>query len=278
MAERPTEPEKCWKAVARCDYNRSASLCRIQIDSVPGRMPLIYLLIVFFRNRSVMGRATGALLVVFSAVTASAQSEQFWGGIDTYVKLNSNMRFFFTAAQTRESGASTDAELGPNIDFYLNPLARLKRFTLFELDQSKSRPLTLRLGYRYLPSTSGPTENRIVMEATPRYPLKAGILISNRNRADLRFISGQFSWRYRNRLAVERAVPIFSYHFIPYVRAEAYYDGSVRKWSRTSETAGAAFPIRKRIEIEPYYEHQNDTSKAPNRQVNAVGLTLSLFF
>jgi hypothetical protein len=42
-------------------------------------------------------------------------------------------------------------------------------------------------------------------------------------------------------------------------------------------TGGAVFPIKKRAEIEPYYEHQNDTGKSPNRQVNAAGLSLSLY-
>jgi hypothetical protein len=45
---------------------------------------------------------------------------------------------------------------------------------------------------------------------------------------------------------------------------EVYFDSNYGKWSRTSETLGAAFPIRKHTEIEPYYEHQNETSKSPN--------------
>ena len=45
-----------------------------------------------------------------------------------------------------------------------------------------------------------------------------------------------------------------------------------------SETAGCIFPFRKRDELEPYYEHQNETSVSPNRQVNALGLVFSLYF
>ena len=69
-----------------------------------------------------------------------------------------------------------------------------------------------------------------------------------------------------------------SYHFTLYLRAEAYYDGNFHKWSRTAETAGGIFPFRKRYELEPYYEHQNETGTAPDRQVNALGLVLSLYF
>jgi len=32
--------------------------------------------------------------------------------------------------------------------------------------------------------------------------------------------------------------------------------------------------LRRRVEIEPYYEHQNDTGRTPDRQVNAVGLVV----
>jgi hypothetical protein len=45
-----------------------------------------------------------------------------------------------------------------------------------------------------------------------------------------------------------------------------------------AETAGCAFPFRKRYEVEPYYEHQNETGTAPNRQVNALGFVFSMNF
>jgi hypothetical protein len=218
------------------------------------------------------------LAMVAPQVAAQTQSFQTWPEIDTYLKVSSNVRVSFFAATTKENRQGTDAAVGPNIDFFLKPLMKLKRITVFELDQSKNRPLMLRLGYRYMPTTDGPTENRGILEATGRFPLVRGVLLSDRNRADLRFISGEFSWRYRNRLAAERTFAIRSYHFSPYIRAEAYYDGNLHKWSRTTETFGLVFPIRKRAEIEPYYEHQNDSSSAPNRQVNALGLALSLYF
>jgi hypothetical protein len=223
--------------------------------------------------------ALGLLIAVLaSPVAAQPQSYQTWPEIDTYLRLSSDVRASFFAATTKENRQGTDAEVGPNIDFFLKPLMKLKRITIFDLDRSKDRPLMLRLGYRYMPTTNGPTENRGILEATGRYPLVRGVLLSDRNRADLRFIAGEFSWRYRNRLTAERTFAIRSYHFTPYVRAEVYYDGNLHKWSRTAETVGLIFPIRKRAEIEPYYEHQNDTGNAPNRQVNAFGLALSFYF
>jgi hypothetical protein len=217
-------------------------------------------------------------VLVLASLPAEAQTFQVWPEISTYVKLNSDVRLYFIGTTTRENSKGSSAEIGPNVDVYLKPLRKLEKATLFQVDKSKSRPLLLRIGYRYLPSTDGPTEHRGVMEATGRLPLKSGFVVSDRNRADLRFINSEFSWRYRNRLTVERTVSILSYHFSPYVRGEAYFDSNYGKFSRTSETFGAAFPIRQHTEIEPYYEHQNDTGNSPNRQVSALGLALNLYF
>jgi uncharacterized protein DUF2490 len=208
----------------------------------------------------------------------AAQSLQSWPEVDTYVKLNSNVRASLFGALTRENAEGSSAEIGPNIDFFFKPLVKLKRITVFELDQSKSRPVMLRLSYRYLPAVEGPTEHRVGVEATGRYPLIRGVLLSDRNRADLRYIDGVFSWRYRNRLSAERTFSLRSFHFAPYLRAEVFYDSRSEKWSRTALTAGSTFPIGKHFELEWYYEHQNDTAKPPNRQVDGLGYVLSMYF
>jgi len=65
-----------------------------------------------------------------------------------------------------------------------------------------------RAGYRYMPSTNGPTEHRRLLEATARYPLVRGVLLSERNRLDLSSIDGELAWRYRNGISAERTVSI----------------------------------------------------------------------
>jgi hypothetical protein len=219
------------------------------------------------------------LLILFAALPArSQQTVQFWPEIDTYFKLDPKFRLSFIATTTQEAGSTVGSEFGVNLDIFVKPLFKLKRFTVFQLDESKSRLLTFRAGYHYLPSPDGSNESRVLVEATPRFPLNAGILVSDRSRVDLRLVSGNFSWRYRNRLTVERTFGIRSYHLSPYLQAEAYYDSTPEKWSRTTEDLGCIFPIRRRAEIEPYYQHMNDTSKSPNRQTHGIGLRLRLYF
>ncbi len=225
-------------------------------------------------------QALAGFLALSFGVPAHAQSRQAWPEISTFVKLNEQMRFYFLATTTKENRSSTDGEFGPNFDFYLKPLRNQKRWGLLSLDESRNRFLMIRVGYRYLPSYAGdnPAEHRGIVEATPRYPLMRGVLVSNRHRLDVRSIEGEYSWRYRNRLTVEREFAVGRFRLGPYARAEIYYDSRFHKCSRTELTAGSVFPITKHFELEGYYAHQHDTGKSPNRTVNAMGAVINLYF
>jgi hypothetical protein len=221
-----------------------------------------------------------ALLVLLPCFPASAQTSttEFLPEINFHLKLHSNGRFVIQAKDTREGGEPTQVELGPSIDFYLKRLVRLRDISAFDPDDSKSRLLVLSVGYRYIPSLNKPPENRIEPVVTSHFPLKAGILISDRNRADLDWSKGNFTWRYRNRLTFERTLEIRTYHPKPYASAEGFYENQYGKWSTTALYAGCLFPVGKHVQIDPYYEHENNTGKKPNQQVNAAGLILNFHF
>jgi hypothetical protein len=78
-----------------------------------------------------------------------------------------------------------------------------------------------------------------VLEAPPRYPLKGGVLVSNRGRVDARFIDGEYSWRFRSRLSVEKEFSIGPVRMNPYVRGELFSDSRFGKWSRTEWIGGS---------------------------------------
>ena len=222
--------------------------------------------------------AISLLLLVCLPARAQTSPTEFLPEIDANFKLNSNVRFLFQAKETREGGDPTQAEVGPSIEFYLKPLLKLKNVTLFDLDDAKSRPLVLAVGYRVVPSPGKPTINRMEPVLTFHVPITARILISDRNRADLDWSPGKFVWRYRNRLTAERRFTISNYHPAPYVSAEVFYESQYSKISSTNLYAGFLLPVSKHMEFDPYYEHENNTGKRPNEQVNAVGLILNLFF
>jgi hypothetical protein len=232
-------------------------------------------------TRAWRGPAWAALLIVLFGAPAGAQSEQVWPEVSTFLKLNDRMRFYFLATTVKETRESTEGEFGPNFDFYIKPLRKKHRaLSMFHLDESKSRLVMVRVGYRYIHPYTGdaPDEHRGVLELTARHNMPGGVLVSDRNRMDLRSVGGEYSWRYRNRLTIEREFSIGRFKPSPYVRGEVYYDSRFDKWSRTALIAGSTFPINRHFELEGYFEHQNDSGGSSNRTVNAVGVVVNLYF
>ena len=227
---------------------------------------------------SLKTRLIMALPIFLIGRTVVAQSVQFLPEIDAHFKINSFLRTYLQAKDDRDEGVSDQFSIGPSIQFSLKPLLKLKRITAFDLDDAKPRPLVLETGYRHLTAPNTPSTDRMQPMVTFHLPLKAGFLISDRNRADLDWKSGKFTWRYRNKLTLERTVAVYSYHFIPYAAAEPYYVSQYGKWSTTDLYAGCLLPVGKHVEFNPYYEHENNTGKKPNQPKNDIGLALHLFF
>ena len=219
-----------------------------------------------------------AALFVLQNIPLSAQSFEFLPEVDTYFKVVPNVRLYFQAKQTREGGEPTLGEVGPSLEFYLKPLVRLKDTTEFDLNDARKRFVVLAVGYRYLPSPSSPSQNRLRLDLTFHYPMVGKILVSDRNRSDLDWQQGKFSWRYRNQLQFKRNLTINSYHPGPYVAVEPFYESQYQKWSTTALYAGCLFPVGKHVEFDPYYEHQNNSGKTPNQQLNQFGLALNVYF
>lgn len=209
---------------------------------------------------------------------AQAQTTQFLPEIDGYLSVNSTVHLYLQAKDDREGGDPQQFTFGPSVQLYLKPLIRLKNATQFDLDESKSRPLILESGYRAITAPNTPIEDRALEAVTFRLPPLAGIVISDRNRVDLDWKAGDFTWRYRNKLTVERTFSIRSHHFIPYIAAEPFYESQYKKWSTTDLYVGFLLPLGKHVEFDPYFEFENDTGKSPNKQQYYVGLALYLYF
>jgi len=73
-------------------------------------------------------------------------------------------------------------------------------------------------------------------------------------------------------------VSTHSYHFIPYVAVEVFYESQFQKWSTTALHVRSLFPVGRHVEFNAYYEHENNTGGKTNHPENAVGLALYLFF
>jgi hypothetical protein len=219
---------------------------------------------------------TLVFLILFCEV-ANAQETQFLPEVDVYLKLNSYWRLRVQAKDTRDGGDPTQAGIGPSVELYVKPLVRLRKVTAFDPDDSKTRPLVFSAGYRYIVSPSSPSTNRIELSATSHFPMKPGFLLTDTNRSDLDWSDGKFTWRYRNRPQLEKPIRIRSYHPAPYLSAEFYYESQYAKWSTTELYAGCLFPVGRHFEFDSYYEHQNNTGKSPNSQLQGIGLKLNIY-
>lgn len=227
-----------------------------------------------------MRRLWLTLAIAIAALTssASAQTGETLPEIDTYYNFNPDLRVQFQVKETREGGDPTTAEIGPSLQFYLKKLSKLYEITSFDLDKSKSQLVLFSIGYRILPTPNQDPTNRLEPYVILNLPSPGKLLLSDRNRADLDWQNGTFSWHYRNLINVERPLTIRNYHPSPYLSAELWYTSQYQKWSTTSLFAGCLFPFGKHVEFNPYYEHQNNTGKSPNQRLNQLGLMLNLWF
>ena len=220
-----------------------------------------------------------ALGLLFACLPSFAQVDQFLPEIDLYSRVHHGVRFQFQASQTREANQPVQAEFGPSVEFNSRPLPILIDIAKHDLDKAKTRVAVISIGYRYLPEANGgAATNRIQPVATFRTPSTRKLSFSDRSQFEFDWKSHGFTWQYRNRIRAEGPIRIGRYHPTPYASIEAYYQSQYGKFSDTAIDVGCLFPIKTHVQIDTYYQHQNETGKSPNQQLDQFGLTLNLFF
>jgi len=231
-----------------------------------------------------MWRRALCVLAVVLLMTVSAQSQEqssgtpkeLWPEVSVYVPLNKEWRlyFLFSITKAEETRENTEGQFGAHVDYTVN------------------KRLVLRAGYRYLFSlaeTDPFKEHRPVLEQTYREQLPLKILLTDRNRQDFRIVNGDFSFRYRNRLMLEREFVLPGRSITPYGSVEVYHDSRFHVWNRNRLTAGIqiqlkrALPLlslvtpRKQVILDVYYTKQNDSRSQPHH-LHAIGLVLAIHF
>src|SRR6185503_11691109 len=231
------------------------------------------------------------LLVLLSDThTIKAQepttTDEFWPSVEVYINVKPKVRLYLlgTVSKAIEDGElfnaqSFEGQVGAHIDYIPN-----KNFIL-------------RAGYRYGRSIgindTGFREHRLLSEQILRKLLPGEILLTDRNREDFRFITGDFSFRYRNRVMIEREfqvnLPILRRRSItPYVSGEISYDTRFDVWNRNRYAVGVVRSLRRGpilrqllpkrgIFLDLYLMRQNDSRSSPSH-VNALGAGLVFHF
>ena len=190
--------------------------------------------------------------------------------------LNEKVRLFFlfTITKSQETRNNPEGQVGAHVDYTVN------------------RRLVLRAGYQYgfsITEADPFKEHRPLVEQTLRQQLPLKILLSDRNREEFRLVNGDFSFRYRNRLMLEREFLLPKRSITPYGSIEVYHDSRFKAWNRNRLTVGLqvqlrkALPLlslvtpRKQVTLDLYYTKQNDSRSQPNH-VKAIGTALTIHF
>jgi len=227
-------------------------------------------------------------LFVFVIGTQPAKAQQsvtrneFWPEIDVYIDVKPKVRLYLlgTISKSVEDGEirnaqGFEAQIGAHVDYIPND------------------HIILRAGYRFGASVGDADEpykeHRVLTEQTLRKLLPGELLLSDRNREDFRFVNGDFSFRYRNRVSIEREVDLFRGRTItPYASAEIFYDTRTSAWNRNRFAVGfqqslRRGPLRKmllpkrQVVLDLYFMRQND-SRSETQHVNAIGAALAFYF
>ncbi|MBK8576670.1 MAG: DUF2490 domain-containing protein, partial [Elusimicrobia bacterium] len=166
-----------------------------------------------------------------------------------------------------EDGSFSSGNLEYDLDVGLLPFFR--RYVFKDPNVEKAQRLTTRLGVAHisdLRDVDNPSdETRGILEITGRVPFGGSWLLSDRNKGDFRWIDGEYSTRYRNRLRLEHSMALKSAKFTPYANAEAYYDFKTDEWSRADMTLGAEFPWRWSTVLELFVTHFENRRGADGR-------------
>jgi len=221
-----------------------------------------------------------ALLIILCAglsprAGAQSSSDQFWPEIEGYYSFSPKFRLGVVASRSTDGASYNSIELGPTLNFFAK---RFVQPVLSTPNEAENHMVVFGVGYRYIAGLNQPSENRIELDVTPQIPLPWGLQAGDRSRVDVRFIEGtDTSWRYRNRIKLQRTFTIQRFVFSPYGQAEFFYSSSSRSWNKKTFQVGSKFPFRKHFEFELYYERDDNVGSIPNA-VNAFGMTAYIYF
>jgi len=223
------------------------------------------------------------LLLYPVSLRAQDTSNEFWPEFNVFLKLNEKSRLFFLYSATKLDARQTysDGSFGAHLDLYAVPLLGRRVSLRNRADIARSKSFMVRVGYLFTrtPSESSDpfSEHTPTVETHWRFPLPGSLLLTDRNRVDLRIKDGNYQPRYRNRLKLERTFKAGRLDVTPYAHAEAFYDWKFNKFHRFRYAAGAEVSFGRHVVFESYYLRQRDTVTSPPH-LNAIGSALQFYW
>ena len=234
--------------------------------------------------------STRSLLVVLcvcAALSGTASADdpsEFWPEASLFVGLSPRTRVFLNAAYAKgKESDERSLDAAAYLDISFLPVGPRRRRLLRTEDWQRSRYFWARVGYdRVFKATQGESspsvaEDRGILALWAKFPLPASVWLEGRARADLRWIGGDYSTRYRWRLEATREFVVLDHAVVPYLNIEWFYDTRYDGWARTLYQAGAEFTVSKHFRFELNLSQQTDTLPETSR-LNAVSVVAKGYF
>src|SRR5262249_44551335 len=140
------------------------------------------------------------------------------------------------------------------VDFFVTRFHPILFRRLVESDDARMQRIVLRIGYVNSHSVGdqpAKIEHRPLVEGTLRWAFPGSVLLSDRNRFEFRFVSGAYSWRYRNQVKLEKDFKLDGAPLTSYGSAEAFYDSNTDSFNRFRYSAGLVVPVKRWLSVEP---------------------------
>jgi Protein of unknown function (DUF2490) len=148
-----------------------------------------------------------------------------------------------------------------------------------DIDEENEYNLVVGAGYEFLrtdQNSGTKDEHRILLQLIPKYLLGAGILGQDRSQFEFRWVNGQYDFRYRNKLIIDRPFKIDKFRFSPYASGEVFWDRNHHSWNENQYAFGVQLPYKKTLMLDTFYMRQNCTTCSLD-PLNVIGVTLNLY-
>ena len=222
-------------------------------------------IIKFLRNLFLLGILAAAAPCALAQLQFPSHDVEMWN--DDFVRIGlPKGELLLGAGPQTDFGAYYQFRAGAG--YSIRPLRKEREGATFQVSATPR--------YDYYRKAKTPvlaeTENRFLGEITPSLATHDWT-IKDRNRGEARFIDGNLSWRYRNRIELRHPAHVFALNAL--ARYEFFYAPSVSGWREGRLMAGVARHIFENASTEIYYLRQWGASSAPFT-INGLGVDLNI--
>jgi len=220
-----------------------------------------------------------AVLCAWAALSSTASADdpwESWPEAQLFVGLNPRTRAFLNAAYAKGKESDVQSlDTAAYLDISFLPIGPRRRRSVLTEDWQRNRYLWARIGYdrvfKTVEGSRSDPEDRGILSLWGKYPLPADVWLEGRARADLRWMGGDYSTRYRLRLEATREFTVLRHAVTPYFNVEWFYDTRYDGWARTLYQVGPEVTVSRHFRFELFLARQTDHLPSAS-SLNAFGV------